>query len=157
MRAAILVTLERRRMTPRALINDALMRFERAVQHEAGGGIRPALLFTERDRIVQELRGFIDGRIAARLAAVPARDIIALGRRAAPFDAIVRNRFGDSYGIVFRRVPLEGGRLDLLRKVAHAAQRYQKAPLRGVLLYDFTSGTARLVREGAPYRRKNVA
>ena len=69
MRASVVAALERRRVTPRVLINDALMRFERAIQNEAPEGIRPALLFTERDRIVRELRGFIDGRVAARLAA----------------------------------------------------------------------------------------
>ena len=157
MRTAIISALERRKMTPRALINEALMRFERGVQNEAPEGVRPALLFTERDRIVRELRGFIDGRVAARLAAVGARDLYALGKKAAPFDAIVRNRFGDSYAVIFRRLPLDGRRLDVLRRAGNAAQRYSKIPLRGVLVYDFCSGSARLVRESTPARRRSVA
>ena len=113
MRAAILAALARARVTPRALIDEALLRFERSVGSETPDGVRPALLFAERDRIVRELRRFIDGRLAARLAAVKARDLIALGKAAAPFDEIVRNRFGRIYGVVFRRLPADSVRLDV--------------------------------------------
>lgn len=158
MRSAVIAALDRRRMTPRALINDALMRFERAIQQEAPDGIRPALLFTERDHIVRELRGFIDGRVAARLAALSGRDIVSAGHRAAPFDAIVRNRFGECYAVVLRRLPSDGRRLDQLQRIGHATQRYTKIPLRGVLVYDFASGSARLIRENiARARRRSVA
>jgi hypothetical protein len=158
MRAAVVSSLERRPLTPRTLINDALMRFERAVQSEAPDGVRPALLFGERDHIVRELRGFIDGRVAARLAALSARDIVAAGERAAPFDAIVRNVLGDCYGVVLRRLPSDGRRLDVLRRIGNAAQRHQRTPLRGVLVYDFTSGSTRLIRDVvAPAPRRSVA
>ena len=155
MRASILAAIDRGRVTPRTLINDALMRFERAVQAEACNGIRPALLFNERDRIVREVRGFIDGRIAARLAALPRRDLIALGRDAAPFDAIVRNRHGRAYGVVLRRLPSDGARLDILQRVREAARRTTRTPLAGVLVYDFSSGVVRLVLDDAGAQRVN--
>ncbi len=145
MRAAILAAIDRGRVTPRLLVNDALMRFERAVQAEAPNGIRPALLFGERDRIVRELRGFIDGRIASRLAALPRRDLVAIGRDAAPFDAIVRNRHGRCYGLVLRRLPSDGARLAVLQRVREAAHRATRTPLAGALVYDFASGAVRLV------------
>lgn len=158
MRDAVITALDLRRMTPRALINDALMRFERAVQSEAPDGIPPALLFTERDRIVRHLRGFIDGRLAARLAALGARDLCAVAAGAAPFDAIVRNRFGDCYAVVLRRLPQDGRKLEVLRRIGNAAQRYQRVPLRGVLVYDFTSARARLVcGPVVPAVRRSVA
>ncbi|MBV8636938.1 MAG: hypothetical protein JO322_02570 [Candidatus Eremiobacteraeota bacterium] len=145
MRASVVDALERGRMTPRAVINDALMRFERDVQSEAPDGVRPALLFSERDRIVRELRGFIDGRLATRLAALRHRDVFATGGRAAPFDAIVRNRFGHAYAIVLRRIPRDGSRLDLIRRIAKAAEHYGRVRLSGAVLYDFASGSARLI------------
>src|SRR5580704_14048613 len=67
-----------RGVTHRSLVNDALIRFERGVQRIASSGIRPALLFAERDRIVRELRAFIDGRLAARLFALRRRDVVAV-------------------------------------------------------------------------------
>ena len=155
MRASVLHALEHGRITPRGVINEALVRFERDVQSEAPDGVRPALLFSERDRIVRELRSFIDGRLAARLAALRHRDILSTASRSAPFDAIVRNRFGHAYGIVLRRLPPDGTRLDVIRRIATATQRYSKVPLRGTLLYDLASGSARLIREApaAPARR----
>ncbi len=158
MRTSVADALQRGRMTPRGLINDALVRFERDVQSVAPDGVRPALLFSERDRIVRELRGFIDGRLAARLAALRHRDIVATSAHAAPFDAIVRNRFGDAYGIVLRRIPTGGSRLELIRRIAAAAERYTRVRLSGAVLYDFASGSARLLRE-TPARasRRSVA
>jgi hypothetical protein len=151
MRRAVIAALERGRMTPRGLINDALVRFERDVQTQAPDGVRPALLFTERDRIVRDLRGFIEGRLASRLAALPVREVLALGRAAAPFDAIVENRHGERYAIVLRRVPIDGTRLELLRRIQNAARRYAKVSLRGVLLYDFSSKRClRVARERRP-------
>ncbi len=158
MRASVIDALQRGRITPRGVINDALVRFERDIQSEAPDGVRPALLFSERDRIVRELRGFIDGRLAARLAALRHRDIIATSSRSAPFDAVVRNRFGHAYAIVLRRLPPDGARLDVIRRIATATQRYAKVPLRGTLLYDFTCGSARLIREApAATGRRSVA
>lgn len=158
MRGAVTDALDRGRVTPRGVINDALVRFERDVQSEAPDGVRPALLFSERDRIVRELRGFIDGRLAARLAALRYRDVVAAGAHAAPFDAIVRNRFGEAYGIVLRRVPRDGSRLELIRRIAASAERYRRVRLSGAVLYDFASGSARLLRD-APARasRRSVA
>ena len=136
-----------RAVTHRSLVNDALIRFERSVQRAAGGGIRPALLFGERDRIVRDLRTFCDGRLAARLFALRKRDVAAVGRSAAPFDAVVRGRRGGIYGVVFRRLPSDGRRLDTMRRIQHAAERLRAGePLRGVLIYDFGAGTVRTLR-----------
>jgi hypothetical protein len=136
-----------RAVTHRSLVNDALIRFERSVQRAASNGIRPALLFAERDRIVRELRAFCDGRLAARLFALRKRDVVAVGRAAAPFDALVCGRRGGIYGVVFRRLPSDGRRLDTMRKIQHAAQRSRVGePLRGVLIYDFGAGTVRTLR-----------
>src|SRR5262249_26693731 len=44
MRIAVVDALARGRITPRGVINDALVRFERDVQSEAPDGVRPALL-----------------------------------------------------------------------------------------------------------------
>jgi hypothetical protein len=144
MREAILFALARRRCTPRALIDQALLRFERAAGRSATGAARPCVLFAERDRIVRELRAFIDSRLAARLAALHRRSLSATGRAAAPFDAIVRNRRGRTYGVVFRRVPPDGRRLELLRR-AQTALEGAGTPVDGVLLYDFVRANAKLV------------
>ncbi len=153
MRAAILAALGRGRITPRGVIDDALLRFERAVQAEASHGVRPALLFGERDRIVREVRGFLDGRIAARLAALPRRDLIAVGRGAAPIDAIVRNRHGYCYAVVLRRLPRGGRRLDLLQRLRVAARTATRTPLAGVLVYDLSSGSVRVLLDDAGAQR----
>ena len=149
MRAAVLRAVASTRATPRALVDDALVRFERAVQREATDGVRPALLFAERDRIVRELRMFIEGRLAARLVALRGRDVIALGRDAAPFDAVVRGRRGGHYAIVFRRWPNDGRRLEMLRRARNAAEKYTTTALIGVVAYDFARGVARTVKCGA--------
>ncbi|MEO6836125.1 MAG: hypothetical protein ABI231_09525, partial [Candidatus Tumulicola sp.] len=99
MRGAIVtLTLPReageRHATQQALANDALIRFERMVQRAAGDGIRPALLFAERDRIMGDLRTFAASRLASRLFAVRRRDVVAIGREAGAFDALVRGRRG---------------------------------------------------------------
>jgi hypothetical protein len=136
-----------RGVTHRSLVNDALIRFERGVQRVASGGIRPALLFAERDRIVRELRSFVDGRLAARLFSLRRRDVLAVGSAAAPFDAIVRGRRGGAYGVVFRRLASDGRRLETMRTIRHAALRARPGePLRGILVYDFGAGTVRTLR-----------
>lgn len=148
MRAAVLAAVTMGRMTPRSLVNDALIRFERVVGREATTGVRPALLFAERDRIVRELRGFIDGRLAARLAALRKRDVLVVARDAAPFDAIVRGRRGGYFAVLFRRLPADGRRLELLRRVRKAAVAYTATPIVGVLVYDFASGRVSVLRCG---------
>jgi hypothetical protein len=136
-----------RTVTHRSLVNDALIRFERGVQRMASNGIRPALLFAERDRIVRELKAFCDSRLAARLFALRKRDVVAVGPAAAPFDAIVRGRRGGAYGVVFRRLASDGRRLDAMRTIQRAAQRARiGSPLRGVLVYDFRAGNVRTLR-----------
>jgi hypothetical protein len=146
MRDAVVVALARGRMSPRSLVNDALMRFERAVR-DVDEGVRPALLFAERDRIVRELRRFIEGRLAARLAALPRRDLVAAGAQARPFHAVVRARGGRTFAVAFLRLP-EGRSLDVLRRVAEA-RNAMKTPVDGVLIYDFGSGRVRLVSDDA--------
>lgn len=153
MRSAVLAAIDRGRMTPRTLIDEALVRFEHAVGTEAPDGIRPSLLFAERDRIVRELRRFIDGRLSARLAALRRRDVVAIGRHAAPFDCIVRNGRGKNYGVVFRRIAADGRRLEFLRRVRIACEKATKTPVCGVLVYDFTSGANRLVLDDAGAQR----
>jgi|SRR5579862_241966 len=135
--------------TRRSLIDDALIRFEAMVQRVARDGIRPALLFAERDRIVRELGRFAGSRLASRLFAIKRRDVVAVGRDARPFDAIVRGRRGGAYGVVFRRLRSDGRRLETLRTIRAAAARHGREDLRGVLVYDFASGSVRTVRCGA--------
>jgi hypothetical protein len=153
MRAAILTASARRRGAAgpghRALVDDALLRFERLVGRLAPHGIRPALLFAERDAIVRELGIFLRSRLAVRLFAVHARDLIAIGRSAAPFDAIVRGRRGGAYGVVFRRLPRDGRRLESMRAIRSAALALGHRRLRGVLVYDLTLGSVRTLRCGA--------
>lgn len=145
MRAAILAAMDRGRFAPRAVIDDALVRFA-SLGARTDRGAGAALLFAERDRIVRELRRFIDGRIATRLSLLRRRDIVALGRAAAPFDAIVRARSGAYYALVFRRVPRGAARLVHVHCAVRAMRRYDKTPLGGVLLVDFGSGGVRLIR-----------
>lgn len=135
------------RLTQRELIDDALIRFEAMVQRVAGDGIRPALLFGERDRIVRDLRAFVETRLAARLFAIRRRNVIAVGRRAAPFDALVRGRRGGIYGVVFLRLAHGGRRLETMRAIRATAQRRGEG-LGGVLIYDFTTATVRTLRCG---------
>lgn len=151
MRTAIVRSLARGRLTPRALVDESLLRFETVVARQLGS-VRPALLFAERDRIARELRAFVDGRLAARLAALRAHQIVSAGRAAAPFDLIVRNPRGRTFGVVFRRFPEGGRRLDLLRRV-RAALQTARTPLDGVLVYDFVRASARLVLNQARANR----
>jgi hypothetical protein len=153
MREAIVsLSLSRERGAPyptqRVLADDALIRFEGMVQRVARDGIRPALLFAERDRIVGELQAFAAGRLASRLFAVRRRDVAAVGQEAGPFDAIVRGRRGGNYGVVFRRLVRDGKRLEAMRAIRSAARAFQGGNLRGVLVYDFTTGTVRTLRCG---------
>ncbi len=141
MRAAILTCLAEQRMTPRTLVDRALVVFESAVTSRLGN-VRRALLFSERDRIARELRAFVDGRLAARLRALRRVDLVAAGLRAAPFDIVVRNRRGRLYGVVFRRLPRDGRRLSLLQRIHSAVQTAAKTPVDGVLVYDFSRGAA---------------
>ncbi len=145
MRNAILASLERGRVTPRALIDEALVRFERAVQSHVPDGVRPASLFAERDRIVRELHGFIGSRLAARLASLSRRDFVATGRDAKPFDAIVRNRRGEYYALAIRRIPNDGSRLEMMRRIAQARAAVTTWPLAGALVYDLDDARAQRV------------
>lgn len=137
-----------RSVSQRALADDALIRFERLVQGVASDGVRPALLFAERDRIVRELRTFATSRLASRLFAVRARDVVAVGREAGAFDAIVRGRCGGAYGVVFRRLMPDGRRLEAMRAMRRAARDHGGEGLRGVLVYDFSAGSLRTLRCG---------
>ena len=151
--AIVAISLARERgtrfPTPRALADDALIRFERFVEEVAGDGVRPALLFAERDRIVAELQTFMKGRLASRMFAVRHRDVIAIGSAAGPFDALVRGRCGGVYGVVLRRLARDGKRLDAIRAIRNAALEYRGEGFRGVLVYDFAGGAIRVLRCGA--------
>jgi hypothetical protein len=144
MRSAIVT-----RRSRHLLVDDALIRFEALVQRGARDGIRPALLFAERDRIVRELGRFMQSRLAARLFAIDRRDVASVARAARPFDAIVRGKRGGLYGVVFRRLPADGRRLESMRAIRNAACAYGPNPLRGVLVYDFTTGAVRTLRCGS--------
>ncbi|MDQ2866643.1 MAG: hypothetical protein M3R51_10495 [Candidatus Eremiobacteraeota bacterium] len=152
MRDAVLSALVHAR-TPRALIDDALIRFERGVGREAPAGIRPSLLFAERDRVVRDLRAFIDSRLAVRLGTLRRRDIVAVGRGAAPYDAIVRNSRGRCYAIVLRRLPKDGRRLDVFQCYRRLPGSIKRTPLSGILIYDFSTGVAKLLLDDAGAQR----
>lgn len=143
MRGAIVCALATRRSTPSALVGDALMRFEHAVQRDSSDGVRPALLFAERDRIVREMRVFIAARLAARLFALPRRDLVALGEAARPFDAIVRNARGELHGVICGRLPGDVRRLEWIRRIGEAGYVYRSHRLDGLVIYDFRSGRVR--------------
>jgi hypothetical protein len=110
--------------------------------------VRPALLFAERDRIVGDLQKFVAGRLASRLFAVRRRDVVAVGQEAGAFDAIVRGRRGGIYGVVLRRLARDGKRLEAMRAIRAAAGAYRGESLRGILVYDFATGTVRTLRCG---------
>lgn len=136
------------RRSRQLLVDDALIRFESLVQRGARDGIRPALLFAERDRIVRELGRFAQSRLAARLFAIDRRDVASVAQAARPFDAIVRGKRGGLYGVVFRRLATDGRRLESMRAIHKAANAYGPDKLRGVLVYDFTTGAVRTLRCG---------
>jgi hypothetical protein len=150
MRDTILAHVTRtRRFSQRALVDDALTRFEGMVAHAAPDGIRPAILFAERDRILHELGGFARSRLAARLFAVHRDDVAAIDESARPLDAIVCGRRGGLYGVILRRLPSDGRRLESMRAMRGAAASYPQAPLLGVIVYDFTTARVRTLRCGA--------
>jgi hypothetical protein len=150
MRDAILGSVGRsRRLSQRTLIDDALIRFEGMVARAVADGIRPAVLFSERDRIVRDLGRFARSRLASRLFAIRHDDVAALERDAQPFDAIVRGRRGGLYGVILRRLPRDGRRLETMRAMRGAALSYRHARLLGVLVYDFGTGRVRTLRCGA--------
>ena len=137
------------RRSRQLLVDDALIRFEQLVQRGARDGIRPALLFAERDRIVRELGRFMQSRLAVRLFSIHQRDVASVARAARPFDAIVRGKRGGLYGVVFRRLATDGRRLESMRAIRNAANGHGPEKLRGVLVYDFASGAVRTLRCGA--------
>lgn len=139
-RRAIAGALAAGRVTPRSLVNEALLRFERAVSSASPNGVRPTLLFAERDRIVTELGLFLRSRLAARIFAIRRRDLVAVGRGAAPFDAVVRGHRAELYAVAMRRLPLDARRLEVFRRIREAARLWQPHRLRGVLVYDLGSG-----------------
>jgi hypothetical protein len=148
MRTAIAAALNHGTLTPRAVVDRALVCFEAAVTR--GGGVRPALLFAERNRIVRELRLFLGSRLAVRLRALRRGGLIGAGATAAPFDAIVRNRRGRTYAVVFRRLPSDGRRLAMLQRIRAAEQKVARTPIDGVLVYDLSRGIVlRLDQAGA--------
>ncbi|MGA8839267.1 MAG: hypothetical protein WB491_02125, partial [Candidatus Aquilonibacter sp.] len=55
---------------------------------------------------------------------------------------VVRNRRGRLYGVVFRRLPRDGRRLSVLQRIRAAVQTAARTPVDGVLVYDFSRGTA---------------
>jgi hypothetical protein len=149
MRDAILGSIGRsRRVSQRMLVDDALLRFEAMVAHDLPDGIRPAVLFAERDRIVRDLARFSRGRLASRLLAIRFSDVVAFERDAQPFDGIVRGRRGGLYGVILRRLPGDGRRLESMRAMRGAAASYRHARLVGVLVYDFATGRVRTLRCG---------
>ncbi len=135
-----------KRPTLRALVDDALVRFERCVQAKARDGVRPVLLFTQRDRILTAMRAFLSARPAARLFALPVRNVIAAGASAAPFDAIVRSRDGRVHAVVLRAVPRDGRRLDLFRRIRSAAALWRSERLASIVVFDLNGGCARTLR-----------
>ncbi|HTX58497.1 MAG TPA: hypothetical protein VMV65_05085 [Alphaproteobacteria bacterium] len=151
MRDAIVTCLSMDRLTPRMLVDRALVSFESAVKR-ALGAVRPAPLFVERDRIARELRAFVDGRLAARLRALRRADVVAAGSRAAPFDLVVRNRRGRLYAVVFRRLPRDGRRLVLLQRIRTTLQTATRTPVDGVLVYDFSRGAALVLHQAGAQR-----
>jgi hypothetical protein len=151
MRAAIVTCLTQGQMTPRTIVDRALVTFEAGVLSRLGC-VRPALLFSERDRIVRELRSFLDGRLATRLRALRRADVVAAGRAAVPFDIVVRNRRGRLYAVVFRRLPRDGRHLPLLQRIRLASQTTTRTPVHGVLVYDFSRGNALLLGQAGTQR-----
>lgn len=147
MRNAVIAALASgRKPTLSALVGDALVRFERAVQLKTPDGVRPALLFAQRDRILRGLRAFFELRVATRLFAVRERDRIAIGSAAKPFDAIVRGRDGRFHAIVLRAIPRDGRKLDLFRRVRVAAQNCRTAVIESVVVCDLDGGRSRRLR-----------
>jgi len=133
-----------RKATPAALADDALRRFERAVRSIAPGGVRPALLFALRDRMVQLVRIARSCQASARIFRLPRRDIAALGTSARPFDAIVRGRDGALHAVVWRRLPRDGRRLEQLRAArVWAARGHRSGALASLVLIDLDTGVAR--------------
>jgi hypothetical protein len=136
-----------RRVTVRILVDNALMRFERALQQVAADGVRPSLLFAERDRIVRELRAFAESRLSVRMLALRRRDVLCTGAACRPFDAVVRGRRGSLFAVALRRLPQDARQLDLMRRTRSAATSLHAGEaVRGVLLYDFTTATLWTVR-----------
>jgi hypothetical protein len=138
------------RITPRAIVDRALVDFEAAVAQL--GGVRPALLFAERDRIARELRAFVDGRLARRLWALRRPAIVAAGAAAKPFDLVVRNARGRTYAVVFRRLPRDGRRLALLQRIRATLETATRTPVDGVLVYDFSRGRTVLLNQASAQR-----
>jgi len=132
-----------RRPALSALVGAALVRFERAVQAKAPDGVRPALLFAQRDRILRGLRALTESRLASRLFAVRPRDLIAIGASAKPFDAIVRGRDGRAHAIVFRAIPKDGRKLELFRRIRSAAVTHKTAAIESVVVGDLEGGRSR--------------
>ncbi len=144
MRRAVAAALRgSRRAQLGPVVSDALSRFESAVRRRFAGA-RPALLFVQRNRIVNGLKAFMGSRAAVRLFAVRRHAVVAAGTDAAPFDAIVRSRDGRLHAVVLRAVPSDSRRLEIYRRVRSAASRRRGAqPLASVTICNLNGGPAR--------------
>ncbi len=132
------------RPTLRALVDTALRRFEFYVQCRHRDGVRPALLFAQRDRIVTCIRRFTGSRLAKRLERLERCEITAAGIDASPFDIIVRARNGALHAIVLRTLAHDARRLDSLRLARLLLTKRNEVA--SVLLYDLESGRVRALR-----------
>jgi hypothetical protein len=136
----------RRRSALPALVREALLRFERSVALKAPNGVRPSLLFAQRDRILRAIRRLWGAEVTARLFWIHRRDIVASGTSARPFDLIVRARDGALYAVVWRALPTDGRRLERLRAARIWAKRgHRTGTLAGIVIVDLQTGLARVV------------
>jgi hypothetical protein len=159
MRAAVTAVILQRRRPPTvsALANEALVRFESLVQSAAAEGVRPASLFAERDRIVSELRRFAGSRLASRCFGLARRNVLSAGRESRPFDAVIRGRDGDLYGLTLRRLTAGAARLAELPTVGAESVGGRGEPIRGVVTYDFRTGKTHVVRHQRKLARRSTA
>jgi hypothetical protein len=149
MRRALLAALVRSgRPQLGPIATQALADFERRVERKMRGNPRPALLFTQRNRIVRGLKAFLSSRGAARLFALPRRALVATGAAAGPFDTIVRGSDGRLHAVIFRSAPNDTRRLELYRRIHAAAAKAGGPAVATVTLYNLDGGPARTLPVG---------
>ena len=147
MRRALLATLVRHgRPQLGPIVTEALAEFERMVERKLRGSARPALLFTQRNRIVRGLKAFLSSRSAARLFGLPRRALVAAGPTAGPFDSIVRGRDGRLHAVIFRSIPSDARRLELYRRIRAAAARVGGPAVATVTICNLEGGPSRTLR-----------
>ncbi|HUY11125.1 MAG TPA: hypothetical protein VMV73_02565 [Candidatus Dormibacteraeota bacterium] len=135
------------RFHERALVAASVARFEALLARDIADGVRPGLLFEQRDLLALRLRTFARTPLARRLGRLRRASVLRRGAAAKPFDALLRTRAGRVLALLVRPMPTGEARLDIYRAARGAIERFEgREPLVALMLIDPLSGASQILR-----------